>query len=247
MKLGLKAAAIVLRATLVAAGLGTLSAAGVAAAMPVLSRVRDHVDAGSPTGAHPGELAGELAGELTGMPFDVALSALCVLALACCWAWAVLVVGATLVEAVGIAADLARTGGVPEPPGGSRPLRAAVLALCGVALGAVVAGPAQAAPDGLGGLAVPDRPVGAAPADAPKAPASSGQAVTVHPGDSLWTLTRRLLPPDSADRAVAAAWPRLYRLNAREVGPDPDLIHPGSRLRVPAQLTPLDDPGKASR
>ena len=34
--------------------------------------------------------------------------------------------------------------------------------------------------------------------------------------------------------AVAAAWPELYRLNAATIGPDPDLIHPGTELRLPA-------------
>jgi hypothetical protein len=61
----------------------------------------------------------------------------------------------------------------------------------------------------------------------------------VRPGDSLWTLAAtHLLPrhrtaaPDAA--AVDAAWRRLYAANRAAVGPDPDLIHPGTRLDLPA-------------
>jgi nucleoid-associated protein YgaU len=57
----------------------------------------------------------------------------------------------------------------------------------------------------------------------------------VRPGDSLWDIAATDLGgrPD-ADR-VAAHWHRIYRLNQAHIGPDPDLIHPGQRLRMPAQ------------
>jgi nucleoid-associated protein YgaU len=32
---------------------------------------------------------------------------------------------------------------------------------------------------------------------------------------------------------VALAWPRWYAVNADVIGQDPDLIHPGQRLRIP--------------
>lgn len=55
----------------------------------------------------------------------------------------------------------------------------------------------------------------------------------VRPGDSLWDISAALL--NSTDPArLAAAWPRLYRLNAKTIGPDPGLIHPGTVLRLPA-------------
>ena len=44
------------------------------------------------------------------------------------------------------------------------------------------------------------------------------------------------LGPGADDAEVADAWRRLYRANRAAVGPDPDLIRPGQRLRVPDHL-----------
>lgn len=35
------------------------------------------------------------------------------------------------------------------------------------------------------------------------------------------------------DQEVTAAWHRLHRANAERIGPDPDLVLPGTRLVVP--------------
>lgn len=61
----------------------------------------------------------------------------------------------------------------------------------------------------------------------------TGATYVVRPGDSLWSISAALLGSDDPAR-IAAAWPRLYRLNARRIGPDPGLIHPGTVLRLPA-------------
>jgi LysM repeat protein len=56
---------------------------------------------------------------------------------------------------------------------------------------------------------------------------------TVQPGDCLWSIARRLLPPGASDAAVAAEVDRLWRLNAEEIGTgNPDLIEPGQALRL---------------
>lgn len=47
--------------------------------------------------------------------------------------------------------------------------------------------------------------------------------VTVRPGDCLWTIAR-------AHHVSEAA---LYRANRSTVGPNPNLIYPGMRLRIP--------------
>ncbi|GAA2619340.1 LysM peptidoglycan-binding domain-containing protein [Streptomyces axinellae] len=46
----------------------------------------------------------------------------------------------------------------------------------------------------------------------------------VQPGDSLSQI--------AADEDVRGGWPELYERNKDEVGPDPDLIHPGQTLRL---------------
>ncbi|MFT4009505.1 MAG: LysM domain-containing protein [Nocardioidaceae bacterium] len=47
--------------------------------------------------------------------------------------------------------------------------------------------------------------------------------VVVRSGDCLWSIAQR----------AGVTWPELYRLNRAAIGGDPDLIHPGLRLRLP--------------
>lgn len=63
---------------------------------------------------------------------------------------------------------------------------------------------------------------------------SAGERVTVHSGDSLWTIADRALGGSPSAARVATAWPRWYAANRSTVGADPDVIHPGQRLRPPA-------------
>ena len=88
---------------------------------------------------------------------------------------------------------------------------------------------------------------GANAADSPRDAAPSGgeampDTVTVTPGDSLWSLTATLLGPTASDAQVALAWPRLYATNASVVGADPSVIHPGTVLTVPSDLSPVPAP-----
>jgi len=58
------------------------------------------------------------------------------------------------------------------------------------------------------------------------------RSYVVRPGDCLWSIAERLVP--DADAAVVdAAWRRVHHANRRIVGPDPDLILPGTTLRIP--------------
>jgi len=144
---------------------------------------------------------------------------------------------------------------------GPLPARAATAALPGRlgGPGPVAAGPALAGP-GLGGSRTPaplppwlaERPpaagggpaVAARPRRARRPPAATdaegvrgigvGGAHTVRPGDTLWGIAAVHLP--SALRSPAAIdryWRQLYGANQAVLGPDPDLIHPGTRLLVP--------------
>jgi hypothetical protein len=160
------------------------------------------------------------------VPFGTALSAGCAVALAVCWAWLVVTAGACVVQTCAGA----RRSSAPMALAACsdriarhcpRLVRSAVAAGCALAVGATAVGPATADPGSLTGLAIPDRVSGTA------------RLVVVRPGDSLWSITERLLPDGASDRAITRGWQRLARTNRSRIGADPDLIHPGTRLRVP--------------
>ena len=92
----------------------------------------------------------------------------------------------------------------------------------------------------------PDRPVApAATSEAPTEPLAllvrrphRGHVVSDHVvvrrGDTLWDIAARALGPDASVANIAASWPGWYAANRSSIGPDPDLILPGQRLRPPA-------------
>lgn len=56
--------------------------------------------------------------------------------------------------------------------------------------------------------------------------------VVVRPGDCLWDIAgQHVLRPTAA--RIASSWPRWWQRNRRLIGLDPDVIHPGQRLRPP--------------
>ncbi|HEY0903896.1 MAG TPA: hypothetical protein VGE14_08410 [Marmoricola sp.] len=152
----------------------------------------------------------------------LALVALCVL-------WLLAVVVAIVLEARGRGAWTRRTGCPPA-------LRAWLLAVLVSASAGAVA-PAHAADPGprrpdtatgvvhLDGLDVPDRQAGVE---------AARRVLDVHEGDCLWTLARGLLAADASDADVAEAAVALHRHNRAVIGPDPDLLRTGQRLRVPS-------------
>ncbi len=92
----------------------------------------------------------------------------------------------------------------------------------------------------------PDRPAApAATSDSPADPAAllvprphRGSVVSDHVvvrrGDTLWDIAARALGSDASVADIAASWPGWYAANRSTIGPDPDLILPGQRLRPPA-------------
>lgn len=68
---------------------------------------------------------------------------------------------------------------------------------------------------------------------------AAADAVVVRRGDTLWDIAARHLGEDADAGAIAAAWPRWYAANKSLIGPDPDLILPGTRLVPPS---PAVDP-----
>ena len=169
-------------------------------------------------------------------PLDVAITGLAAVALLGCAAWLWLVTTVVVVEALR-GADVSG----PAPHGVPAGVRRVVMAACGVALAGGLTQPSHAAgphvrsPHAgplavLTGLPLPDRAV----AGAPSRPRTvRDRTVRVRPGESLWSLAARDLPADSPDAVVAARWHAIYAANRSLIGPDPDVIVPGQRLRLP--------------
>jgi hypothetical protein len=179
--------------------------------------------------------------------FDTALAAGCatVAAAGVAWLWWLV----TLVVRDAVQRRPRRAGSsVPTP------VRRAVLTACGLSLATVPAAPALATPDDaadhLVGLRVPDRlsgtarlhprrrelpPASAAAEAAHPAPVSRAEehVVVVVPGDTLWAIAERDLPATARPDEVDARWRAIHRANASLIGPDPHLILPGQRLRLP--------------
>lgn len=126
---------------------------------------------------------------------------------------------------------LARLASLSGPPWWRR----AVLALCGLAIATPATATAVSAHDTdhhgdcapsctvrLDGLSLPDLPVAAPP-----------DRITVRRGDSLWSLAGEALGPLASDVEIARRVDALYAANRSTIGPDPDLIFPGTHLHAP--------------
>lgn len=190
------------------------------------------------------------AGPSTGR-FDTVLVVVSSWALVGCAAWAWLATTMVVLEAL--------RGAVHAPSTTTRlvpgALRRAILLACGVAVLAATTGTAahgapqpaerdeQPAPGALHGLPLPDRQTGPAVPSPPDAPGTGARSVEVRPGDSLWRLAERQLGPDAEVADVAAQTWATYAINRDLIGADPDLIHPGQRLRLPEppDRSPTDD------
>jgi nucleoid-associated protein YgaU len=66
-------------------------------------------------------------------------------------------------------------------------------------------------------------------------PSARDDSVVVRPGDTLWGIAARQLGTGADAATVAATWPLWFEANRGAIGPDPDLILPGTRLRPPGQ------------
>lgn len=183
-------------------------------------------------------------GSLSEASFDQWLVWACALAVSCCVVW---LCGVAL--AVACAAATGRSGPRRRVPPW---LRRFVLAACGVALVGGVAAPVSADPlprpgplgaaADLHGLPLPDRPTRATHVSRlllPTAPHPDGSArrartAVVAAGDCLWSLAEEALPEGASAAEVTDGWRAIYLANRAVIGPDPDLIRPGQRLRLPS-------------
>jgi len=200
------------------------------------------------TGLARAWIKGGAAGVLE-LPFPEVLTGLCACLVLLASAWLSGTTSMVVLIAIGQAVSRTAT----TPPRQERLVRSCpqlaqrlALAFCGLALSSLssigsvgvtqgtVLSAAASADDArtdlgdLTGLELPDRTSG---------DQSGTRTMTrVVRGDSLWSICAGLLPTDAADAEIAAAWRELYRSNLESIGPDPDLILPGTTLQVP-QLT----------
>jgi nucleoid-associated protein YgaU len=185
-----------------------------------------------------------LGGTLEEQPFDRLLVWACATSAAAAATWLWVLTTVVVLEGAG---RRERSRRVPDV------VRRVVLLACGVAVvstsGPALAGSAALPAEhdgrsgtGIQGLPLPDRATGGATlawlAEATVAVRrvddGAARVALVRPGDSLWSIAAADLPPTAGDGAVAAHWRRIYDLNRVVIGPDPDLIHPGQRLELPA-------------
>ena len=161
---------------------------------------------------------------------DLVASACAALALAA-WAWLALGVCACWWSA--------HRGSASAPPAWTprlaRVLVAAALGVTLPALDATAATSSTSTTEMLRGLQLPDR-AGGAVAAGPRAPTHRETTVRVRAGDCLWDLAEARLAGAASPQEVERAWRSLYRANRSRIGPDPDLLRPGTDLVLPATL-----------
>jgi hypothetical protein len=140
------------------------------------------------------------------------------------------------------------TPGNPAPgdPAASNDPGSATTAAPGGGAPAGGGGPVAPGPD-AGGPGAPGHgsPPGAPGVTSPVTPSpvpvpAPGQVVTVHPGETLWSIAARHLGPGASDAQIARDWPRWWSANRDVVGPDPNLILPGETLRAPGPAPVAD-------
>lgn len=90
-------------------------------------------------------------------------------------------------------------------------------------------GPHEAPQHSLSGMKLPDRPSSAATPDL----VHTRFSIIVRPGDTLWAIAARSLPPSASAADIAAATSRWHDANRAVIGVDPHLIFPGQQLTPP--------------
>jgi hypothetical protein len=87
----------------------------------------------------------------------------------------------------------------------------------------------------------------AASTDGARGADASPERVVVHPGDSLWSVSRRLLPANATPQQIYNETARIYALNRDRIGGNPNLIHSGEVLLLAPARERAPDPAAAGR
>ncbi|MGH3506363.1 MAG: LysM peptidoglycan-binding domain-containing protein [Nocardioidaceae bacterium] len=113
--------------------------------------------------------------------------------------------------------------------------RRVLLACCGLGLSAVpVAATAGTAGPTSSGECPPRCEATVTGLPMPELPAARDTSrVRVQPGDTLWHIAAAHLPPASTAARVARDVDWIHSANRAAIGPDPDLIFPGTHLTIP--------------
>jgi hypothetical protein len=67
--------------------------------------------------------------------------------------------------------------------------------------------------------------------------------LVVRRGETLWSIAARSLGPGASEAQIAGEWPRWFMANRDVIGPDPDRLFPGQRLRPPPGRSRIGDRG----
>jgi LysM repeat protein len=122
--------------------------------------------------------------------------------------------------------------------------------LVGVALAAAIVVLVPGVAEAQDAASTKDDPSVSSPAQNP-----TSIVVVVRPGDSLWSISHRLLGPNATPRRITEGVERIYALNRNQIGSDPNLIFAGQKFLVPpagAEWSPKeatgdDTPAKTAR
>jgi hypothetical protein len=66
--------------------------------------------------------------------------------------------------------------------------------------------------------------------------AGAAERVVVASGDSLWSISSRWLGPEATTEQIAHGVRRIYALNQKQIGSNPNLIFAGQRLLLPSRV-----------
>ncbi len=86
---------------------------------------------------------------------------------------------------------------------------------------------------GAGGDAGSAHDLGAVAATGRRRRLDDDERLVVRRGDTLWSIAARSLGSEATEAQIAGEWPRWFTANRDVIGPDPDRLSPGQRLRPP--------------
>ena len=73
------------------------------------------------------------------------------------------------------------------------------------------------------------------PESTPPSGDAAERVYRVRPGDSLWRIASSIEGPGASPSEVAALTNDIFEMNERQIGDNPDLIHPGQSLSLPEE------------